>query len=364
MSEAPMRQAAAPVYAQVHVMAQNAQPKAGKPSGNVQQLADALNNLGRYKQMGVLGQGTFGVVIRAVDPEANPPQEVAIKLLPRGDFVKNFKTYVQREILHQSSLKHPFIVCLKEVFLTPTHLAIAMEYAQGGDLFKYVLRHAPNCRLPETQARWIFQQLAIGLDYCHRRGVANRDLKLENLLLDRDGSDGTRPLLKICDFGYSQGKHELNSSAKTGVGTPIYMAPEIIYGGNRYDAKKADIWSCGIILYAMLYGRYPFNAKERDYARKIVTAAYVLPQDVEVSDLCKDLMTRVLVADPDKRLSMEEIRAHPWFLHQLPEGALEMNSWYMQKPPYLEQYMARIDAIIEQAQVKGNPDDEVISVCL
>lgn len=67
------------------------------------------------------------------------------------------------------------------------------------------------------------------------QGVANRDLKLENLLLDRDGCDGTRPLLKICDFGYS--KHEMNSSAKTGVGTPIYMAPEIIYGSNRYDAK-------------------------------------------------------------------------------------------------------------------------------
>lgn len=67
------------------------------------------------------------------------------------------------------------------------------------------------------------------------QGVANRDLKLENMLLDRDGQDGTRPLLKICDFGYA--KHDMNSSAKTGVGTPIYMAPEIIYGGNRYDAK-------------------------------------------------------------------------------------------------------------------------------
>jgi serine/threonine-protein kinase SRK2 len=137
------------------------------------------------------------------------------------------------------------------VFLTQTHLAIAMEYAQGGDMFKYICRHKPHCRLLESQARWIFQQLIIGLDYCHNKvqtspavlcstraecdqvmltkyslttsanargwnddhhnlnapwlqGVANRDLKLENLLLDRDGSDGTRPLLKICDFGYSK----------------------------------------------------------------------------------------------------------------------------------------------------------------
>lgn len=105
--------------------------------------------------------------------------------------------------------------------------------------------------------------------------MANRDLKLENLLLDRDGKDGSRPLLKICDFGYS--KHELNSSAKTGVGTPVYMAPEVILGDNKYDAKKADIWSCGVILYAMLFGTYPFDAKEPRFARKIVAAQYSLP---------------------------------------------------------------------------------------
>ena len=149
-------------------------------------------------QTGVLGQGTFWMVIRATDPESDPPADVAIKLLPRGTFIKNFKTYVKREILHQSSLKHPFIVSLREVcpgmscsppfhfsyagehretgpacaaqvFLTPTHLAIAMEFAQGGDLFRYVLRHHPICRLSEAKAQWIFQQLIIGLDYCHRR---------------------------------------------------------------------------------------------------------------------------------------------------------------------------------------------------
>jgi serine/threonine-protein kinase SRK2 len=148
-------------------------------------------------QTGLLGQGTFGMVIRATDPETDPPTDVAIKLLPRGNFIRNFKTYVKREILHQSSLKHPFIVSLREVsawclvifamassiqrlsahltflgwqvFLTPTHLAIAMEFAQGGDLFHYVLRHQPVCRLSEPKAQWIFQQLIIGLDYCHRR---------------------------------------------------------------------------------------------------------------------------------------------------------------------------------------------------
>ncbi|KAK9915501.1 hypothetical protein WJX75_000010 [Coccomyxa subellipsoidea] len=310
-----------------------------------------VGNLGRYVQTGVLGQGTFGTVIRATDSETDPPTDVAIKLLPRGNFIKNFKTYVKREILHQSSLKHPFIVSLREVFLTPTHLAIAMEFAQGGDLFRYVLRHQPICRLSEPKAKWIFQQLIIGLDYCHQRGVANRDLKLENLLLDRDGCDGTRPLLKICDFGYS--KHEMNSSAKTGVGTPIYMAPEIIYGSNRYDAKMADIWSCGIILYAMLFGRYPFNARERDYAKKIVRAQYVVPEDIPVSSECVDLLTRVLVADPNARLSMEDIKMHAWFIQDLPQDALDMNDFYLQVPQYLDMYAEGVESLVEQAQYVG-----------
>lgn len=333
-----------------------------QPPGEAPSLPEKLQSvdLGRYEQTGVLGEGTFGVVLRARDPQAMGGGEIAIKLLPRGDFVKNFKTYVKREIVHQSSLKHPFIVSLKEVFLTQTHLAIAMEYAQGGDMFKYICRHKPHCRLLESQARWIFQQLIIGLDYCHNKGVANRDLKLENLLLDRDGSDGTRPLLKICDFGYS--KHEQNSSAKTGVGTPIYMAPEIIYGGNRYDAKKADIWSCGVILYAMLYGCYPFSNKEPDYIRKIVTATYHMPPDVQVSAECKDLLTRLLVADSEQRLSMEDIKAHPWFTHALPSGAVQMNDWYMREANGIDEVMSRIDALIHQAQRRGSPGEPVISV--
>ncbi|CAK0784789.1 hypothetical protein CVIRNUC_007993 [Coccomyxa viridis] len=317
-----------------------------------------VGNLGRYTQEEVLGSGSFGLVIRAIDQEAQPPVHVAIKLLPRGNFIKNFKTYVNREILHQSSLKHPFIISLREVFLTPTHLAIAMEYAKGGNLFHYVLQHKPLCRLSEAKAQWIFQQLIIGLDYCHRRGVANRDLKLENLLLDREGNTGIRPLLKICDFGFS--KHEMNSSAKTSVGTPIYMAPEIIYGSNRYDAKMADLWSCGIILYAVLFGRYPFDAQDRDYARKIVNADYEVPVDVPVNPECVDLLLRILVADPAERLSIEDIKMHPWFLRDLPRGALDMNDFYLQAPPFLEQYKEGVNSLMEQAQLVGQAADPLL----
>lgn len=319
--------------------------QAGKPLGNY------LAGIKHYVQTGCLGHGTFGIVIKALDLRSDPPIEVAIKLLPRGDFVKQYQTYVRREIQNQSSLRHPLIVSLREVFLTPTHLAIAMEYAQGGDLFNYTLGHRPHGRLAEQQARWIFQQLIIGLDYCHRRGIANRDLKLENLLLDRDGRDGTRPLLKICDFGYS--KHEMNSSAKTGVGTPVYMAPEVILGDSKYDAKVADIWSSGVILYAMLYGKYPFDAKEARFARKIVAADYKLLSDVEVSADCLDILTRVLVAQPSQRMTMEEIKTHPWFLKGLPPGALDMNDFLLQGLADQEEYHSKIEAITVQAQYAG-----------
>ncbi|DBB15364.1 TPA: hypothetical protein ACH3X3_003607 [Trebouxia sp. C0006] len=188
-----------------------------------------LNGPKHYVQLAELGHGTFGMVVKALDIRTVPPSEVAIKMLPRGDFIKNYKTYVKREIQNQSLLRHPLIVSIREVFLTREYLAISMEFAQGGDLFAYTLGPNSFGKLAEVQARWIFQQLILGLDYCHRKGVANRDLKLENLLLDRHG--GKRPLLKIADFGYS--KHEMNSSAKTGVGTPVYMAPEVILGDNK-----------------------------------------------------------------------------------------------------------------------------------
>lgn len=99
----------------------------------------------------------------------------------------------------------------------------------------------------------------------------------------------------------------------------------------------ADIWSTGIILYAILFGRYPFHAQERDYAQRIVEAAYVIPADVPVSPICLDLIKKILVADPAKRLSMESIKAHPWFLKDLPLGALDMNDFYLQAPPFLDQ---------------------------
>eukprot|EP00891_Asterochloris_glomerata_P003766 jgi/Astpho2/3766/fgenesh1_pg.00060_%23_64_t len=302
---------------------------------------------GHYLLLDRLGDGSFGRVVRCVD-ERDLSQEVAIKLLPRGDRIRDHQTNVKREIMHQGCLNHPVIANLKEVFLTPHHLAIVMECANGGTMRDYLLKQ-PNHRLPEVLGRWIFQQLIIGLDYCHTRGVANRDLKLENLLVVKREGEGARPLLKICDFGFSKDVAR-SGTAKTGkVGTPVYMAPEVVLGSSKYDGKKADIWSCGVILYVMLTGQYPFNTRDRNHCVNIVNARYMLPTDVELSESSKDLIRGMLTPNTVNRFGVADIKQHPWFLEDLPDGALDMNSTLMQQAHSLDEKEALVNNIIQQS---------------
>ena len=273
-------------------------------------------------QLRSLNSGTFGFVELCADRATG--QQVAIKFIERGDKVTK---YVEREILNHRVLLHPHVVQFKEVFLTPRYLAIAMEYVPGGDMFEYVVRKGG---LKESEARWFFQQLIVGVDYLHRMGVASRDIKLENTLLD--GSP--RPLLKICDFGYS--KHEKFQSAPgSRVGTPAYLAPEVIMTtkGQTYDGKVADIWSCGVMLYVMLAGAYPFERPEDKHdtqklqkmIQRILRVEYDIPATVKASKELRDLLAHILVADPAARARISDIQAHPWYQKDLPPGVAEMN---------------------------------------
>lgn len=312
----------------------------------------------RYQKLRDLNKGTFGFVQLALDKLTNT--QVAIKFIERGDKISK---YVEREIINHKRLNHPHIVELKEVFLTPEYLAIAMEYAAGGDMFQLVVRQRG---LPEADARWYFQQLIIAMDYCHRMGVANRDIKLENTLLDGT----TRPLIKICDFGYS--KHEKFQSAPgSRVGTPAYLAPEVILTtkGKTYDGKVADVWSCGVMLYIMLAAAYPFGRPEDERLKpsrkmhvmlqRILNVEYGFPSHVRVSDPCKDLLARILVADPSKRITVPEILEHPWFKTDLPEGVSEMNDRLVAEaeagdyPPGV-QSMAETERIVREAMQPAN----------
>lgn len=260
-----------------------------------------------------------------------------------------------REIMNHQQLLHPHVVQLKEVFCAPPYLAIVMEYVPNGDMFGHVVSRRG---LPEAEARWFFQQLVLGMDYCHRKGVCNRDIKLENTLLVLQPDK--KPLLKMCDFGYS--KHDqLDSLATSKVGTPGYTAPEVITSpsGKGYDGKIADVWSAGVMLYTMLYARYPFERPEdkalkaADRTNKVLTRIirvdYFFPETPAVSESAKDLMCRVLVADPAKRLTLGQVQHHEWFQNELPPGSLEYNTWALQVPNPGLQTGDEVNSVVQQA---------------
>ncbi|KIZ02869.1 hypothetical protein MNEG_5087 [Monoraphidium neglectum] len=286
----------------------------------------------KYVKLQALGTGSFGQVLLARSCATN--ELVAIKVMRRIDVDKN----LEHEILNHCRLRHPHVIQFKEVFLTPHHVCIAMEFASGGTLFSYLQRAG---RLHEPVARWFFQQLILGVDHCHARGVANRDLKLENTLLQAV-PQLPLPLVKICDFGFSKGDDQ--SAAKSKVGTSAYMAPEILINATAaatYDGKMADVWSCGVILFVMVCGCYPFgNLLEKGgrvppaqeilrILERMLTQDHAFPADLALSEGCRDLICRMLAPDPRARIRVPEVLAHPWFQINLPPEAIEMNERYL-----------------------------------
>ncbi|KFK34298.1 hypothetical protein AALP_AA5G126900 [Arabis alpina] len=296
-----------------------------------------MHDSDRYDFVKDIGSGNFGVARLMTDKLTK--ELVAVKYIERGDKIDE---NVQREIINHRSLKHPNIVRFKEVILTPSHLAIVMEYASGGELYERICNAG---RFSEDEARFFFQQLISGVSYCHAMQICHRDLKLENTLLD--GSPA--PRLKICDFGYSKSS-VLHSQPKSTVGTPAYIAPEILLR-QEYDGKSADVWSCGVTLYVMLVGAYPFEDPEepRDYRKtiqRILSVTYSIPEDLHLSPECRHLISRIFVADPATRISIPEIESHEWFLKNLPGDLMDGNRMGSQfQDP--EQPMQSLDTIMQ-----------------
>ncbi|KAH0921245.1 hypothetical protein HID58_021263 [Brassica napus] len=201
-------------------------------------------------------------------------------------------------------------------------------------------------------ARYFFQQLISGVSYCHAMQICHRDLKLENTLLD--GSPA--PRLKICDFGYSKSSL-LHSRPKSTVGTPAYIAPEVL-SRREYDGKMADVWSCGVTLYVMLVGAYPFEDQEdpknfRKTIQKIMAVQYKIPDYVHISQDCKHLLSRIFVANSVKRITIAEIKKHPWFTKNLPRELTETaQAAYFKKenPTFSAQTAEEIMKIVDDAK--------------
>ncbi|KAG6738215.1 hypothetical protein POTOM_057823 [Populus tomentosa] len=273
----------------------------------------------KYELVKDLGAGNFGVARLLRHKETK--ELVAMKYIERGH----------------------------KVVLTPTHLAIVMEYAAGGELFERICNAG---RFSEDEARYFFQQLISGVNYCHNMQICHRDLKLENTLLD--GSPA--PRLKICDFGYSKSSL-LHSRPKSTVGTPAYIAPEVL-SRREYDGKLADVWSCGVTLYVMLVGAYPFEDQDdprnfRKTIQKIMAVQYKIPDYVHVSQACRNLLSRIFVANSSRRISLSDIKSHPWFLKNLPKELTEpAQAIYYQRdnPSFSLQSVDEIMKIVAEAR--------------
>jgi len=232
---------------------------------------------------------------------------VAIKILNRRKIqAMDMEEKVRREIKILRLFMHPHIIRLYEVIETSTDIYVVMEYVKGGELFDHIVEKG---RLPEDDARRFFQQIISGVEYCHRNMVVHRDLKPENLLLDSSMA------VKIADFGLSNVMRD-GHFLKTSCGSPNYAAPEVI-SGKLYAGPEVDVWSCGVILYALLCGSLPFDDENiPNLFKKIKGGIYNLPS--HLSPGARDLIPRMLLVDPLKRITIPEVRQHPWFTVNLP----------------------------------------------
>ena len=201
-----------------------------------------------------------------------------------------------------SKMDHENVIKVFQIFEDSKNFLIIMEYCEGGELFNYIIKKG---RLPEKEASFFFYQIINGVEYIFSKGIAHRDLKPENLLLNKNN------VIKIIDFGLSNfydGQHNL----VTPCGSPCYASPEMV-SGNDYNGFNIDIWAIGIILFAMICGYLPFEDPENDKLfDQILKAELDFPS--HVSDLCKDLIKKILVTDPNKRITINKIKEHNFYL--------------------------------------------------
>lgn len=310
----------------------------------------------RYTVIRTLGRGTYGHVVLAEDT-ARDNVGVAVKVFERGTLVENSLLSLEREILHHASMDHPFVIRLYEVYLTPKYLCLAMELGIS-DLSHYVSLQPEN-RVSEHTARYLLRQLVIGLDYIHSSGVANRDIKLENLILTDAGMDGN-VVLKISDFGCSKNLFN-NSTPMSGVGTVGYIAPEIIIGGIAYNAHVTDIWSVGVILYKLVAGRNPFDTHSPTHAQDVIKGRYI-PLDGSESAALKDLIHRMLEPKPQRRITMGEIMKHPWFVEGFESGDLSRMNHLSSMKVISDEAKSKISAMLRLASQSHQTDMDACCV--
>eukprot|EP00771_Trimastix_marina_P004001 gnl/Trimastix_PCT/728.p1 GENE.gnl/Trimastix_PCT/728~~gnl/Trimastix_PCT/728.p1 ORF type:complete len:454 (-),score=116.79 gnl/Trimastix_PCT/728:317-1588(-) len=259
----------------------------------------------------LVGGGAFGKVYRAID---NAGQVVAVKEIKKSRIpVSQTRSEEQTECaLHEAVAMlrmnpHPNVVKLLSLFNDLKAWYIIMEYCENGELFEYIQQG-----VRQDVALVYFRQLISAVDFMHTNNICHRDLKLENILVDNAYN------LKLCDFGLSKELYVENqvNVMQTMCGSPAYVAPEV-FTFQGYEGTKADIWSCGVILFAMISSCLPIedSAREGDplYDRILRKRFDYPPWDTLIAGDLKDFMIRILDPDPERRMTIAEIKEHPWY---------------------------------------------------
>jgi len=284
----------------------------------------------KYSLLKKIGEGVFGEVYLAT-PKSDPNGEsTALKKLAKNH-PRFKKSAVLQEIKAGRALKHESIIKFIESFETSTSVYLVMEYFDGQDLYS-LLEERNYKPYPEVSARDIFKQLVSALGYTHQMGIAHRDIKLENILMDKNGQ------IRLIDFGLCDSVFDSNGKMRLcleSVGSPAYIAPEVL-SGKPYNGLKADVWSAGVVLYALLFGRFPFSPAQ--YKLLVNEEVVPLPLESGASLGVKILLMGMLKLDPLIRAGLIDVINHEWvtprvqIIEDVPMDGVCWYSQYVEAP--------------------------------
>ncbi|XP_031330054.1 serine/threonine-protein kinase BRSK2 isoform X2 [Photinus pyralis] len=265
---------------------------------NCNSSSEIQQYVGPYRLEKTLGKGQTGLVKLGIHCVTG--RKVAIKIINREKLSESVLMKVEREIAIMKLIDHPHVLGLSDVYENKKYLYLVLEHVSGGELFDYLVKKG---RLTPKEARRFFRQIMSALDFCHSHSICHRDLKPENLLLDEKNN------IKIADFGMAS-LQPIGSMLETSCGSPHYACPEVIRG-EKYDGRRADVWSCGVILYALLVGALPFDDDNlRQLLEKVKRGVFHIPHFVPPD--CQSLLRGMIEVNPDKRLTLTEINKHQW----------------------------------------------------
>uniref|UniRef100_A0A4W3J2Z1 BR serine/threonine kinase 2 n=1 Tax=Callorhinchus milii TaxID=7868 RepID=A0A4W3J2Z1_CALMI len=256
--------------------------------------------VGPYRLEKTLGKGQTGLVKLGV--HCVTCQKVAIKIVNREKLSESVLMKVEREIAILKLIEHPHVLKLHDVYENKKYLYLVLEHVSGGELFDYLVKKG---RLTPKEARKFFRQIISALDFCHSHSICHRDLKPENLLLDEKNN------IRIADFGMAS-LQVGDSLLETSCGSPHYACPEVIRG-EKYDGRKADVWSCGVILFALLVGALPFDDDNlRQLLEKVKRGVFHMPHFIPPD--CQNLLKGMIEVDATKRFTLDQIQKHSWYI--------------------------------------------------